>query len=84
METMTDNVDAMCEEIRSEWQKIARAEVTRYRRRLGPLTPEQESEVESVLISVADRMFEQLLRGSVSQSVRAKCLKIWRPDAVAA
>ena len=84
MEANTDNNDAMCEEIRSEWQEIARAEVSRHRRRLGPLTPAQESEVESVLVSVADRIFEQLLLGNVSQSVRVKCLKIWRPDAIAA
>ena len=84
METITDNAEAMCDEIRSEWQEIARAEVSRHRRRLGRLTPAQESEVESVVVSVADRMFEQLLLGNVSPSVRVKCLKIWRPNAVAA
>jgi hypothetical protein len=48
------------------------------------LTPEQESEVESVLVSVADRMFEQLLHANVPQSVLLKCLKIWRPDIITA
>jgi hypothetical protein len=84
MEAITDNVDAKFEEIRSEWQGIARAEVSRHRRRLGSLTPEQESEVESVLVHVASQMFEQLLVARVPQSARQKYLKIWRPDAVAA
>ena len=84
MEAITDNVDARFEEIRSEWQGIARAEVLRHRRRLGSLTPEQELEVESVLVQVASQMFEQLLVAKVPQSARQKYLKIWWPDAVAA
>ena len=83
MEAIT-NVDAKFEEIRSEWQGIARAEVSRHRRRLGSLTPEQESEVESVLVHVAGQMFDQMLRENVPPAARLKCLKIWRPQVVAA
>ena len=34
---------------------IARAELARWRRRLGPLTSEQEEKIESVLMSIAIR-----------------------------
>jgi hypothetical protein len=84
LDTITAKNDTVCEEIRLEWQAIARAEVLRYRRRLGPLTPEQESAVESVLVCVANQLFEQLSLESVPLPVRLKCLKTWRRDAVAA
>lgn len=84
MEAITNNVDAKFEEIRSEWQGIARAEVSRHRGRLASFTPEQASAVESVLVHVASKMFEQLLLENVPLSARLKCIEIWRPDAVAA
>jgi hypothetical protein len=63
------NDDAMAfNEIRLEWEEIARSEVTRHRRRLGLLTPEQQSAVESVLISVADHMFETVLYSAANCS----------------
>jgi len=73
------NTDATCEEIRLQWQQIARSEVSRYRRRLGQLTPQQASEVESVFVSVANSMFEQFFPSNRSDSARDKCLKLWRP-----
>jgi hypothetical protein len=69
-----------CEEIRSEWHEIAKAEVVRHRRRLGLLTLEQELELESILVSVADHMFEQVIDGARSFSGfdRLSYLKVWR------
>lgn len=73
-------------DIRLEWQAIARSEVTRHRRRLGLLTPEQETAVESVLISVADHMFEMVVEGieSCPGADRFKYLSVWRREAEAA
>ena len=76
--------DTVREEIRLEWQEIARAEVSRHRARLGPLTAEQESAVESALVYVASQLFAQLLLERVPQSLRLKCLQTWRRGAVAA
>ena len=80
MDAITNNTET-CEEIRLQWQQIARSEVSRYRRRLGPLTPEQASEVESVFVSVANGLFEQFFPAHSSDSWRDKCLKLWRPAA---
>lgn len=84
MDTISSNSDTVCEEIRLEWQEIARAEVLRYRRRLGTLTLEQATEVESVLVHVANQLFDHLSLESVPPPLRLKCLKTWRRDAVAA
>jgi hypothetical protein len=69
-----------CEEIRSDWREIARTEVGRHRCRLGFLTPEQEREVESVLVSVADHIFEQVIDGvrDFPNLDRLSYLNVWR------
>lgn len=70
-------------EIRLEWEEIARAEVTRHRRRLGLLTPEQQSAVESVLISVADHMFDTVVQGAAdcSRLEHLRYINVWRRQA---
>jgi len=77
--TATDDTYA-CEEIRLEWHEIAKAEVVRHRRRLGVLTPEQESQVESVLVSVADHMLEHVMdrARNFSGLDRLRYLSVWR------
>jgi hypothetical protein len=47
---------------REELSLLARGELSRKRRRLGKLTPEQESAVETVLISTADKISDLLIR----------------------
>jgi len=75
-----------CEEIRLEWHEIAKTEVTRHRGRLNVLSPEQKSQLESVLVSVADHMLEQVLQGAerLSGTDRLKFLNVWRREKVAA
>ena len=46
---------------------IARAELARWRRRLGPLTHEQEVRIENLVISTATKI--SLLGGQVMQSL---------------
>ncbi len=46
---------------------IARAELARWRRRLGPLTPEQEVRIETLVTSTATKV--SLLAGRVMQSL---------------
>jgi len=46
---------------------IARAELARWRRRLGPLTPEQEVQIETLVTSTATKA--SLLAGRVMQSL---------------
>jgi hypothetical protein len=72
---LTDN---RFEEIRLEWQQIARSEVSRQQRKLA-FTAEQQLEVESALVAVTDGLFERLL-GNVSSAAQLTCLKIWRRD----
>jgi hypothetical protein len=66
------------EEIRLEWQTIARSEVSKRHRNLG-LSAEQEREVESALVAVTDGLFERLL-ANVSAQAQLTCLRIWRRD----
>ena len=44
-----------------EAQGIARSEMARRRRRLGSLTPEQESSIESLLISTVNKISEMVV-----------------------
>jgi hypothetical protein len=83
MHSMGNNDASAFNEIRLEWEQIARSEVTRHRRRLGLSTPEQESAVESVLISVAHHMFETVVQGAESCTTvdRLKYLNAWRRQA---
>jgi len=73
-------------DIRQQWQEIARTEVTRQRRNLGQLSEEQRMAVESALVSVADHMFEVVVRGAEKCPGvdRFKYFNVWRRRAVAA
>ena len=74
----TKITDKRFEEIRLEWQQIARSEVSRQQGKLG-FTAQQQREVESALVAVTDGLFERLL-GNVSSGAQRTCLKIWRRD----
>ena len=73
-------------DIRQQWQEIARTEVMRQRRNLGQLSEEQQVAVESALVSVADHMFEVVARGADNCAGldRFKYFNVWRRAAVAA
>lgn len=72
-------------EIRLEWEEIARAEVSRHRKRLALLSAEQQTEIESALISVAGHILETVLENAERQSgIEAlKCMNEWRRPAAA-
>jgi len=76
VDNITRITDNRFEEIRLEWQQIARSEVSRQQRKLG-FTAQQQREVESALVAVTDGLFERLL-GNVSSTAQMTCLKIWR------
>ena len=79
----TDNV-ADLNQVRSNLQEIARAEITRHRRRLGPLTEEQQSAIEELLISTADQISGRLIQFQKYPSeLRAQCLNVWNSKLVA-
>ena len=78
VDNITRITDNRFEEIRLEWQQIARSEVSRQQRKLG-FTAQQQREVESALVAVTDGLFERLL-GNVSSAAQRTCLKIWRRD----
>jgi glutamyl-tRNA reductase len=69
------------DQVRRCLQEIARAEITRHRRRLGPLTPEQESAVEALLISTVDQISRQVIDGvqSYPEPQRVKYVNVWNP-----
>ena len=83
--TDTDEVIS-ADDIRLHWQEIARSEVTRQRRRLAQLSDEQRVAVESALVSVADHMFEIVVRGAENCPGvdRFKYFNVWRRDSAAA
>ena len=70
-------------EILLEWEEIVRTEVTRHRRRLRLLTPEQQTVLESALISVAGHIFEMVLEGAeyCPEVDRLKYMNAWRRQA---
>jgi glutamyl-tRNA reductase len=47
--------------LRQKLQDIARLEMTRQRNRLGPLTPEQENAIESLLLSTVNKISHPVL-----------------------
>lgn len=47
--------------LRENMQTIAREELTRQRKRLGPLTPEQETAIESLLMSTVNKISHPIL-----------------------
>jgi len=47
--------------LRQKLQDIARAEMARQRKHLGPLTPEQESAIEAVLMSTVNKISHPVL-----------------------
>jgi hypothetical protein len=73
-------------DIRLQWQEIARTEVTRQRRQLALLSDEQRVAVESALVSVADHMFEIVVQGADNcpDVDRFKYFNVWRRESVAA
>lgn len=83
--TDTDDVIS-ANDIRLQWQEIARSEVTRQRRRLAQLSEEQRVAVESALVSVADHMFEIVVQGAENCPGvdRFKYFNVWRREAEAA
>ena len=70
------------DQVRRNLQEIARAEITRHRRRLGPLTEEQQSAVEELLISTADQISGRLIQHiqKYPTDLRAKYLNVWNPQ----
>ena len=69
-QTESDNVtelqvlmdEARSEDLRAELHETARREWLRKRRRLGELTPEQERALETLLLSVANRISHLLIQ----------------------
>jgi glutamyl-tRNA reductase len=66
--------------LRQKLQDIARAEMGRQRKRLGPLTPEQESAIEAVLMSAVNKISHPVLthmrrsyNASDGESIQAWC-----------
>lgn len=47
--------------LRERFQEIARSEMARHRNRLGPLTPEQETAIEALLVSAVNKVSHPLL-----------------------
>jgi glutamyl-tRNA reductase len=47
--------------LRQNMQDVARAELARQRKRLGPLTPEQETAIESLLMSTVKKISHPIL-----------------------
>ena len=73
------------DQVRLQLQEIARAEIGRHRRRLGPLTAEQQSAVEELLIATADQISDRLIHLSKKCPTdrRAQYLNLWNPQVVA-
>ena len=66
--------------LKNKLQDIARAELTRQRNRLGPLTEEQETAVEALLVSTVNKISHPLLshmRRSYESS-DAEAIQAWR------
>lgn len=66
--------------LRNKLQDIARVELTRQRNRLGPLTPEQETAIEALLVSTVNKISHPLLshmRRSYGAS-DAETIQAWR------
>ncbi|HYU99660.1 MAG TPA: glutamyl-tRNA reductase [Pyrinomonadaceae bacterium] len=66
--------------LKNKLQDIARAELTRQRNRLGPLTAEQETAVEALLVSTVNKISHPLLshmRRSYDSS-DAEAIQAWR------
>jgi len=66
--------------LKNKLQDIAKAELTRQRNRLGPLTPEQETAVQALLVSTVNKISHPLLshmRRSYESS-DAETIQAWR------
>ena len=82
MDSLTKITSTQFQEIRLEWQEIARSEVSRHHCSLA-LSAEQEREVETALVAVTDGLFERLL-ANVSAQAQLTCLKIWQRERLVA
>lgn len=71
------------EDIRDRIQEIARAEITRQRRRLSAFSPEQISAVEALLISTANEISSQVSEGiqKYSKVEQARYISVWSVQA---
>lgn len=86
MRSVSGEDTASANDIRLEWEEIARNEVMRQRRHLSLLNEEQKLALESVLVSVADHMFEKVVQ-SVENCPgvdQFKYFNVWRRDEAAA
>jgi hypothetical protein len=73
------------EEVRLHLQHIAQSVITRHRGRLASLTTEQQSLVEALLISTADKISRQVIERiqSYPEAIRMKCVSVWDPPLAA-
>lgn len=67
-------------EVQLHLQCIARSEIARHRNRLASLTAEQQSAVETLLISMVDSISLQVASGiqSYPEVIRKKTVGVWR------
>lgn len=66
-------------EVRLHLHDIARSEISRHRGRLASLSTEQQSAVEDLLISTADKISHQVIDRiqSYPEAVRLKYVSVW-------
>ena len=71
------------EAIRDRMQEIARAEISKQRKRLNAFSPEQISAVEALLISTADEISYRVTEGiqKYSEVEQARYVSIWSAQA---
>lgn len=72
-------------EVQLQLQDIARSEITRYRGRLASLTTEQQSAVEALLISMADKISHQVIDRiqSYPDGLQMKYVSVWNSPVAA-
>jgi hypothetical protein len=81
LETPTAN--HQIEGVRHHLQDIARNEISRYRRRLGILTPAQESAVETLLTSTTEQIFARFIEHiqNYPEDVQLSFARVWNSPA---
>ena len=84
--SLTDNRETgdilEVDQVRLHLKEIALGEIVRHRHRLGPLTEEQQSAVETLLVSTADQISRRIIQRiqQYPTDVRAKYLNLWSPQ----
>jgi Glutamyl-tRNAGlu reductase, dimerisation domain len=78
-EETTVELEPVLNGLREKWQDIARAELLRHRRRLGVLTPEQESAIEALVFAATEEISVRFYRGVSNFSDREQIgfLSLW-------